>query len=376
MKKVIILGSTGSIGTQTLKVIEELKDEFKVVGLACGSNLALLEEQILKFQPQKVCVYDEKIVCPNHYLRGIEGLNQLCELDADIVVVAIPSSLAIKPTIKAIQTGKVIALATKEVLVAGGELITELCKKYKTKMIPIDSEHNAIYQCLKGESIESVSRLILTASGGPFLHFSKERLDHITVEQALCHPNWTMGKKVTIDSSTLMNKALELIEAHWLFNMPVDKIEVVVHPQSVIHSMVEFFDGSIIAQASKPSMMIPIHVALCDPVRIKRDFVPFPLTHEHRLEFFPVDHHRFPCLKMGIEALKVGKSAPCYMNKVNELLVELFLQKRINWITISRCLIELIEKHQPVEVDSYQGIVEVEKEAKAALEDLVLVGRL
>lgn len=376
MKKIIILGSTGSIGEQTLSVIRENKENFEVVALACQSNISKLNEQISEFQPKKVCsFFPTNHICHQQVVFGLEGLVELAMMDADIIMICISSSIAILPTIKAIESGKTIALATKEVLVAAGELITNLANRYQTKIIPVDSEHSAIYQCLKGEKNQSVSRLILTASGGPFWKFNHQQLKNVTLEQALNHPNWTMGKKITVDSSTLMNKALEVIEAHWLFNIPIDKISVTVHPQSVIHSMVEFIDGSMIAQASKPSMIIPIHVALYDPERTYRPHTPFPFDEKHCLEFFPVDHDRFPCLKLGTETIKVGQSLPCFMNKVNEHAVDLFLKKQISWNDIYQILSELIPKHQPIQLNSYEAVIEVEEQARQSVEDLVLLGR-
>ena len=372
MKKIIILGSTGSIGTQTLEVIRQNPDHFNVVGLACQNPSDLFLSQIREFQPQKVAIFNGNDQFSYPHLKKMEGLLELVQMPADLVVIAISSSIAILPTIYGLKSGKKIALATKEVLVAAGELIMELSLKMNLPIIPLDSEHNAIYQCLKGERKEDISRLILTASGGPFLHYSKEQMEKITPKQALAHPTWSMGKKISVDSSTLMNKALELIEAHFLFNHPKDKIAVTIHPQSIVHSFVEMIDGSLLAQASMPSMLLPIHVALFEPQRRKREHQPFAFDLTHRLDFMPVDHERFPCLNIGIDALGCGKSMPCFMNKANELLVDLFLKDAIRWVDIPKLLLELMAKHRPYTIRSIEDVLEVEQDADEKVKDIML----
>lgn len=372
MKKVVILGSTGSIGVQTLEVIRQNPEHFQVAGLACQNPSPLFLSQVQEFQPKKIAIYngDDQLSVP--HLQKMEGLIELANMEADILVVAISSSLAITPTIAGLKSNKKIALATKEVLVAAGELIMDLSLKMNQPIIPIDSEHNAIYQCLKGEKKESVSRIILTASGGPFLNYTLDQMEKITPKQALNHPTWSMGKKISIDSSTLMNKALELIEAHFLFNHPKDKIAVTIHPQSVIHSFVELVDGSLLAQASKPSMLLPIHVALFEPLRNPREHVPFAFDLTHRWDFMPVDHVKFPCLKIGIDALECGKSMPCFMNKANELLVDLFLKEEIRWIEIPKLLMELMANHRPYQIQSIEDVLAVEQEAFDKIVNMVL----
>jgi 1-deoxy-D-xylulose-5-phosphate reductoisomerase len=278
--------------------------------------------------------------------------------------------LGLNPTIAAIRAGKDIGLANKETLVAGGALITALVAKHGVKLIPIDSEHTAIFQCLDNEKHKSIERIILTASGGPFRLFNDEQLDSVTVEQALNHPSWKMGPKVTIDSSTLLNKGLEAIEAHWLYNLPAEKIDMIIHPQSIIHSMVEFVDRSIIAQMSENSMTIPIQFAMSYPERHAMQLPRYDFTKHPQLQFFPVDAVKFPCVRLAYEAIRQGGSLPCYMNSANEVLVDRFLAKEIRWKDIARTLEHLMSRHKIVEVDSFETILAIDAQAREEAKQL------
>jgi 1-deoxy-D-xylulose-5-phosphate reductoisomerase len=371
-KKVSILGSTGSIGTQTLNVISELEGQFEVVALAAGSNSTLLAEQIEKFQPSLVSVSDpivakelqkrfvsQKIIC------GEEGLVACAaESGADIVMSAVSGAAGMLPTLRALEAGIDVALSNKETLVAGGELITNTAKRTGARLIPVDSEHSALFQCLQGEDSKNIHRLILTASGGPFRTFTQQQLEEVTLEQALAHPTWTMGAKVTIDSSTLMNKGLELIEAYWLFDVAPENIDVVVHPQSILHSMVEFVDKSMIAQASFPTMEIPIQYALTYPDRAPSARAPFDFLRSPVLEFSLPDRKKFPCLQLAYDALEGGGSMPCFLNAANEVLVNLFLNREIRWIDIPRSLERLMKSHTPSAVACLEDVLEVDSMAR------------
>lgn len=373
MKNIAILGSTGSIGCSTLKVIRKHKQKFSVLALAAHSNLELLKEQVVEFSPKLVCVFlpekakEFRQMCPNiEVVEGQGGLKAVAALSGvDLVVSAIVGAAGIEPTLTAIEHNKDVGLANKEVLVAAGDLIMKKVKQHGVNLLPIDSEHSAIFQCLNGEASSSVARIILTASGGPFHQFSLEKLKKVTVEDALKHPNWSMGKKVTIDSSTLMNKGLEFIEAYHLFGVPLEKIEVVVHPQSLIHSMVEFIDHSIIAQMSKPCMTLPIQYALSYPERLEASVLEsFDFTKFSRLDFFSPDLVRFPCLRLAMEAVKEGDSCPCFLNAANEVLVERFLNKEISWMDISSKLETLLHKHRKQELPDLFSIREIDQEAR------------
>lgn len=373
MKKVALLGSTGSIGKSTLKVIENHPDKFQVEGLAAGSNTELLYEQVKLFRPKVVAVYDEdkarelqKRLPHIQVLSGMEGLLAVA-VSGDITVCAISGSIGLLPTIEAIKAGKIIALANKEVLVCGGEYVMHLAKKHQVPILPVDSEHSALFQCLNGEKTQHLRRMILTASGGPFRNFSQEQLQKVTLEQALKHPTWNMGAKITVDSSTLMNKGLEVIEARWLFDVDPNAIEVVVHPQSIIHSMVEFIDGSILAQMSEPDMVLPIQYALSYPERIKGTLRPFDFTKAHALEFFPPDLNKFKCLDLAFKSLEMGGSASCFLNAANEELVSLFLKRAISWIDIPYHLERLLEQHVPVLIDSVDDILAMDAEGRRSV---------
>ncbi len=353
MKKVLILGSTGSIGKNTLNVIRDFPDKFEVAALTSNTRIDLLEIQIDEFKPRIVVVRDEilgkrlrdKIGNKCKVLTGNSGLLEVAaNFDYDIFVGAIVGSNGLAPTIEAIKRGKTIALANKETLVVAGELITSLCEKYNSKLIPVDSEHSAIFQCLEGENKASVEKLIITASGGPFLNKNKNTFNEITVEEALNHPNWKMGNKITIDSATLMNKGLEVIEARWLFGMTKDKIDVVVHPQSIIHSMVQFTDGSIKAQLGLPDMKLPIQYALTYPERCKNNFERTNLPKIGNLSFFEPDIEKFECLNLAYSALDAGGTAPCILNAANEIAVDKFLSGKIKFTTIPSFIYKALEK--------------------------------
>jgi 1-deoxy-D-xylulose-5-phosphate reductoisomerase len=350
IKTISLLGSTGSIGQSTLRVVRHLRETFEVAALAAKSQIDLLESQAREFCPQIVAVYDkakalelQKRIPHMRVVGGMEGLQEAASVaGADLVVSAMSGSLGIAPTLSAIQAGKTVALANKEVLVSAGEIVMGQARARGVPILPIDSEHSALFQCLDHRDPTHVRRLILTASGGPFLHYTQEKLGGVTVDEALAHPTWRMGPKVTIDCSTLMNKGLEVIEAHFLFQIPMRQIEVVVHPQSVIHSMVEMIDGSMLAQMSEPSMIVPIQYALTYPGRRPGIIPPFDFNRFSRLEFCAPDHQRFACLELCYEAGLRGGNAPCYLNAANEVLVERFVRGEIGWVDISRKLEKLL----------------------------------
>lgn len=368
-KRISILGSTGSIGINTLNVARHLGEEkIQIVSLAARSNTELLEKQIEEFRPSFVGIYEKEKVkelkkkFPNLSIEGgIEGIIEAARYpSSQLVVCAISGSIGLLPTVAAINAGKEIALANKEVLVCAGELIMNLAAEKKVTIIPIDSEHSAIFQCLHGEDIQNVKRLILTASGGPFLNYSMEQLATIKVEEALKHPNWSMGLKNTIDSSTLMNKGLELIEARWLFNVPTKNLEVIIHPQSIIHSLVEYLDGSMLAQMSIPTMLVPIQYALTYPKRELGMLSPFDFIKNNTLQFLKPDLDRFKCLKLAFDSLNEGGSMSCYMNGANEVLVNRFISKEISWLEISKKLNLLLEQHQKQAMSSIEEAMHID----------------
>lgn len=372
MKQIAVLGSTGSIGKSTLRIVQHLPTSFRVAGLAAHSNIELLAEQIRTFSPDCVAVYRaekaeelQRLFPSLRVLSGEEGLAEVAALsEVECVVMAIVGMRALGPTICAIEAGKTIALASKEVLVSAGEYVMDLARSKGVSILPVDSEHSAIFQCLEGRDLSEVQRVILTASGGPFRNHSQEDLDKVTVEEALCHPTWDMGPKVTIDSSTLINKGLEMIEARWLFDIPPEKIDVVIHPQSIIHSFVEFIDGSIIAQICEPNMVYPIQYALTYPKRKPGMFSPFDFAKNSRLEFFPPDRVRFPSLRLAQKSMEAGKSTPCYLNAANEVLVDRFLKREISWKEIPQCLERLLQRHEAVALDSLDTILSIDHEAR------------
>ena len=379
MKKVLVLGSTGSIGVNTLNVIRQFPERFSVSALTVNTRIDLLEPQIHEFKPQIVVVKDEKLAeelrkrltVKCEVLSGINGLISVAaNLDYDILLGAMVGFAGLAPTLEAIKRGKRIALANKETLVVGGELVTELCKKHNSEIIPVDSEHSAIYQCLVGENIESVNKIILTASGGPFLHLTKEDLQKVTVKDALNHPTWKMGNKITIDSASMMNKGLEVIEAHWLFGLPKEKIEVVIHPQSIIHSMVEFIDGSIKAQMGLPDMKLPIQYALGYPERLESNFNKTCLPDIKTLTFFSPDLEKYECLKLAYQVMDAGGTAPCVLNAANEIAVDRFLNGEIKFshipFLINRAL-ENIDNHKSPDIETIFECDKLAREVAAQL---------
>ena len=357
MQKIAVLGSSGSIGVNTLEVARHLQGRFKVTALSVNSRIDILEAQIAEFKPEAVCVVDRsaaaelkaKIDPSIRVLSGEEGLITLAaETEYDVFVGAMVGFSGLAPTIEAIRKGKRIALANKETLVVAGELIKELCNEHDGEMLPVDSEHSAIFQCLIGEHVREINRIILTASGGPFFRFTKEELEKVTVEQALKHPTWKMGSKITIDSATLMNKGLELIEARWLFNLGAHKLDVVIHPQSVIHSMIEFNDGSVKAQLSVPDMKLPIQYALTYPERVEAPWVKNNFPAIGTLNFYEPDRDKFECLGIAYDALDAGGTAPCIANAANEVAVQKFLNREIGFADIPRLIrkcLDGIENH-------------------------------
>lgn len=365
-----VLGSTGSIGRQTLEVARHLG--YEVASLAAYGSLDALSQQIEEFHPKVVAVFDpekafqlQKKFPRLSVVAGIEGLEEAASVaEADLVVSAITGAVGIAPTLAAIDHGKKVALANKEVLVAAGDLVMERARAKGVPIIPVDSEHSALFQCLEHKKKEEVRRLILTASGGPFWRFSKEEKEWITPDQALKHPNWSMGPKITIDSSTLMNKGLEVIEAFHLFRIPLEQIEVVIHPQSIVHSMVEMCDGSMLAQMSEPSMIFPIQYALTWPHRRPGLLPPFPFAKHSKWEFFPVEKESFLCLDLAFESLKQGGSFPCYLNAANEILVARFLEKRISWADIGRKLEKLLSCHKRESPSTLEMIFAIDAQAR------------
>ena len=364
MKNVFVLGSSGSIGVNTLNVIRNFPDRFRISVLTVNTNTDLLLTQVNEFNPAVVVVKNEsaakelKNEIPQGctLLSGKKGLmSAAMETDYDIFVGAMVGYAGLAPTIEAIKRGKRIALANKETLVVAGEVVNNFCKKYGAKIIPVDSEHSAIYQCLVGENIDTVEKLIITASGGPFLNKDKSFFEKATVDEALNHPNWKMGDKITIDSASMMNKGLEVIEAKWLFGIPTDKIEVVIHPESIIHSMVQFQDGSIKAQMGLPDMKLPIQYALSFPERLKNDFERTDIPSIGKLNFYKPDLEKFVCLKLAFDALKAGGTTPCILNAANEIAVEKFLNREIKFsripVIIEKAL-NKFENHQSPDLDT------------------------
>jgi len=357
MKKVFVLGSTGSIGVNCLNVISNHRNDFEVACLTVNSNTELLLEQISKFNPKVVVIRDEtaakkisgKVPSSCELLIGEDGLIKAAlETEYDIFMGAMVGFAGLAPTLEAIKRGKRIALANKETLVVAGEIVTKLVLENSAEIIPVDSEHSAIYQCLVGENLNEVEKLILTASGGPFRDKDKSFFENATVDEALNHPNWKMGSKITIDSATMMNKGLEVIEAHWLFGLPADKIEVVIHPQSIIHSMVQFVDGSIKAQLGLPDMKLPIQYALTFPERVQNNFERTNLPSISSLTFYEPDLNKFECLKLAFEVLNTGGTAPCIMNAANEVAVSKFLHKEIKFSHIPLLINKALDKVENV----------------------------
>jgi 1-deoxy-D-xylulose-5-phosphate reductoisomerase len=379
MKSIHLLGATGSIGEQTLDVLANHPEEFKLVSLAYGRNTATALPYIEKFQPELISVQETETA---HELRGLltyhpeivtgkEGLIAVAEAGSpgDILVNAVMGSVGLPPTLKAMESGKDIAIANKETLVTAGHIVTELQRKYGVKLIPVDSEHSAIYQCLHGDAKE-VEKLILTASGGSFRNKARKDLQGVTVKEALNHPNWSMGAKITVDSATMMNKGLEVIEAHWLFGVDYDDIDVVLHKESIVHSMVEYVDGSILAHLGTPDMRVPIQYALTQPSRLA---IPgsrrLKLWEAGALHFEKMDYERFRALKLAIQAGREGGSAPAVLNAANEQAVAMFLEDRIRFLDIDEFVERALEEHKTLTAPSLEEILEIDQKTRSSVAD-------
>ena len=373
MKKVVLLGCTGSIGTSSVKVVNDLSDRLQVVGLGAGNNVKLLLEQTRSLHPKAVSIQSEEnaellkkeLGDSTEVYCGEEGLIKLATMpEADIVLISIIGTTGLKPALAAIRAGKDIALASKEVLVVAGEIVMSEAKKYGVNVLTVDSEHSAIFQCLEGRKPESVRRLILTASGGPFRKTPKSEFASITLEKALKHPSWSMGRKITLDSATLFNKGLEMIEARWLFNMGIEKVSVLVHPQSIVHSMVEFVDGSILAQLSTPDMCLPIQYALTWPERVQSTRVQTDFAAIGTLTFENPDEDRFPALRLAREAGLKGGTLPCVLNAANEIAVESFINSKLRFDQISTLVEDVMSAHQRIDHPTLDQLLEADRWAR------------
>ncbi len=373
VKQLAILGSTGSIGQQTLEVVRALPHQFQIVGLAAGKNVDLLAKQINEFKPRFVHYQNKKLPSrltdTEYEFLSLEDMASHTQVDT--VVIATSGKSGLSPTLAAVKAGKNIALANKEALVMAGEIITREAKSHAARILPIDSEHSAIWQCLRGE-IQPAAQLILTASGGPFHHHSPAQLNSVTVKQALSHPTWQMGKKVTIDSATLMNKGLEIIEAHWLFDMPFDRIRVLIHPQSIVHSMVEFIDGSVKAHLSYPDMRLPIQYALSYPERLSNSQLPrLDWNNMKDLTFEQPDLDTFPCLKLASEAGRKGGTYPAVLCAADEIAVELFLAQRIKFVDIARLVEQALEEHKAIAHPALEEIIMADTWAREKVSNII-----
>jgi 1-deoxy-D-xylulose-5-phosphate reductoisomerase len=373
LKYISLLGATGSIGTQTLDIIKEHSAEFKLVAMSVGKNIELTRKIVKDFQPELVSVQEKSISDTlkaefpgTRFTYGEQGLIEVAVYkSANVLVNAVLGSVGLNPTLQAIEEGKTIAIANKETLVTAGHLVIDAAKRNNVPLLPVDSEHSAIFQALQGEKMKNIERLIITASGGSFRDRTRDQLENVTVEEALNHPNWSMGAKITIDSATMMNKGLEVIEAHWLFNLPYEKIDVLLHKESIIHSMVEFHDSSIIAQLGSPDMRVPIQFALTFPDRL-------PLASAKRLNlaevgmlhFKEMDFERFRCLKLAYEAGRIGGTMPTVLNAANEIASAAFLQGKIRFLQIEDLVEKALEKHQTIENPGLALIQEVDKETR------------
>lgn len=380
-KNIVILGSTGSIGTQALEVVDNLKN-INIIGLSTNTNIGILEKQIRKYKPIYVCVMDiekanllkENIKDTNtEVFIGKDGLIKLSTLDSvDTILNSLVGNIGLLPTIYGIRAKKDIALANKETLVSAGEFVMKEAKKHNVNIYPIDSEHSAIFQCLQGNKYDEIEKIILTASGGPFREHTN--LENVTLQEALNHPNWSMGKKITIDSATLMNKGLEVIEAKWLFNVDIDKIDVIIHPQSIIHSMVEYKDSAIMAQLGTPDMKVPIQYALAYPKRIKNNFEKLDLLKYNNLTFKKPNYELFPCLKYAFDAINIGGIMPCVLNASNEIAVEYFLNEKIEFNDIPKIVYKTMEYYKNKNKLDYslEDVLQSDKFARDYAKNLVL----
>ena len=371
MKNIVVLGSTGSIGTQTLEIVDAYPDRLQIVALAAGSNVEKIEPQIRKYHPKKVVMFEEAAAkalktkvadLDVTVLAGMMGLIEICTMEeADVVLTAVVGMIGITPTIEAIKAGKDIALANKETLVTAGHIIMPLAKQMGVSILPVDSEHSAIFQSLNGEPKNRLKKILLTASGGPFRGMSKEQLADKTVKDALKHPNWSMGPKITIDSATMVNKGLEVMEAGWLFDVDYDQIQVVVHPQSIIHSMVEYVDGAVIAQLGLPDMKLPIQYALFYPDRLPMNTAGIDFFQLGQISFERPDLETFQGLKLAYEAFKIGGSMPTVFNAANEKAVSLFLHEKIRFLDIADIIAETMSKHQVIAKPDVEQILMTEQ---------------
>lgn len=380
MKYISLLGATGSIGTQTLDIIKEHPNDFSLVAISLGRNVELARKIITRFKPELVSVLDKsacemlKAEFPHvMFTYGEEGLSQVAVYEkADVLVNAVMGSVGLLPTLQAIEAKKTIAIANKETLVTAGHLVMDAVKKHGVNLLPVDSEHSAIFQALNGERSKNIERLILTASGGSFRDKTREELKNVTVEQALAHPNWSMGAKITIDSASMMNKGLEVIEAHWLFSIPYEKIDCVIHKESIIHSMVEFHDSSIIAQLGTPDMRVPIQYALTYPDRLPlKSANRLNLAEVGMLNFKEMDFERFRCLKFAYHAGKIGGTMPTVLNAANEVAVSLFLDGKITFLQIEDLIEKALESHQSIPNPSLATIQEIDKETRIVVKRLI-----
>ena len=381
MKQIAILGSTGSIGTQTLDVVRQHPDAFSVYALSANRSVDLLIQQALEFNPAVVCIADKRYYqplrdalsdLPIRVMAGEEAIAEMVTMPAiDVVVAAMVGYAGLLPTMQAIRAKKTIALANKETLVVAGEIICRLAQRYKVPILPVDSEHSAIFQSLVGEEVQSIEKLLLTASGGPFRTFTYEQMQHVTAAQALKHPNWEMGAKITIDSASMMNKGFEVIEARWLFDIPVDKIQVLVHPQSVVHSAVQFVDGSVKAQLGTPDMRMPIQYALTYPERWQSDVPRLDLFATKQLTFEEPDLQRFPNLQLAYDAMGKGGNMPCILNAANEVVNLAFREEKCGFLQMSEVIALTMAKTSFIPEPNYDDYVQTDAEArKIALEIL------
>jgi len=381
MKKIGILGSTGSIGKNTLKIIENNSDKFELIYITAKTQVELLIEQAKKFKPKYVVIADEdkysllKSELTQFNIKVMSGYNSIIEIaglkEVDVAVNAIVGSKGMQPSVSACKNGVDIALSNKESLVMAGDYLYSLAEKSGTEIFPVDSEHSAIWQCIQGEDSKNIKKLILTGSGGPFLNRDLKTFDKITVKDALKHPNWSMGKKITIDSATMMNKGLEIIEAHHLFKMPQSKIEVVIHPQSIIHSMVEFVDGSVKAQLGLPDMKLPIQYALSYPERYIANWESLDLVKLKKLTFFSPDTEKFPSLKLALNALKLGETYPVVLNVANEQAVYLFIENKIKFTDIPKIVEKMLNRHDPIKNADIDAILDVENEVSNFVNSII-----
>lgn len=379
MKHIAVLGSTGSIGRQTLEVIKAYPDRFKLTAMAAGRNVDLIVQQANQFKPELISVFSKEIAeqirldipSSTKVVYGLDGLEEVCtHPKVHTVVTAVVGSVGLKPTLAAIKAGKQIALANKETLVTAGNIVMDLARRFNVSIIPVDSEHSAIFQCLQGEKRASVEKIVLTASGGSFRDRPRAELSKVTVAEALKHPNWSMGPKVTIDSATMMNKGLEVIEAHWLFNLSYNQIDVLIHDESIVHSMVVFQDSAVLAQLGTPDMKVPIQYALTYPDRYPVKTKPLDLSQIGRLHFRKVDLDRYPCLRLAMEAGRIGGTMPAVLNAANEVAVDLFLSSRIGFLEIEEVIEQTMLAHDPIAHPTLEEIEAADQWAREAAKSL------